>query len=656
MRDSKSKRKKSIQEVQTPRPHKPKLDHLRRKVTKQKKVLKQISSSKELLKKTFLSLDSAAFILDDKIPPRITDCNPAAAKIFGYDREEFLGKTTQFLHINKKALKEFQNVLFPAIEKQGFLSSFEYRMKRKSGNVFPTEHSVFPLKDERNNRIGWISIVRDISARKEVEEQLKQSREFLANTINALDDTFFVKDEEHRWAALNDAACEVIGRPREELIGKSDYDLFPKEQADKFWKKDNLVFETGETNVSEEEVTWHGKLHTISTKKSLFTDFITGKRFIVGTARDITERKQAEEALRQSEQQYRALVEQSLQGIVIFQGFRIVFANATAAKIADLTIEDVLALSLEDMMTFVPPEERADALERLKNRFAGKAVDSEYEIRLVRKNGDEFWLNLFFSPIEYLGKSAIQLAFIDITERKKAEERLFEYQGQLKSLASQLTLAEERERRRIATELHDEISQSLFTSKMKLETLQKSASGKELNETLEEISNSLGRMIAGMRSLTFDLSSPILYEFGFEEAVAEWLNERVEKKHGIETELEVDGSLKQLDDDIRVLLFRDVRELLTNVVKHARAKKIKVSIRKVNSRIYVSVQDDGVGFDSAETESMITKKEAFGLFSIRERLEHFGGNLDIDSAPGCGCRVTITSPLKREDINKDKQK
>jgi len=98
-----------------------------------------------------------------------------------------------------------------------------------------------------------------------------------------------------------------------------------------------------------------------------------------------------------------------------------------------------------------------------------------------------------------------------------------------------------------------------------------------------------------------------------------------------------------------------VRELLINAIKHARAKKIKVSIQKVGRRIRVSVEDDGVGFDSAKAETTITNKEAFGLFSIRERLEHFGGELEIVSAPGCGCKVTITSPLGKENISGDKQ-
>jgi signal transduction histidine kinase len=238
----------------------------------------------------------------------------------------------------------------------------------------------------------------------------------------------------------------------------------------------------------------------------------------------------------------------------------------------------------------------------------------------------------------------------DITERKKAEEKLLDDQAQLKSLASQLTLAEERERRRLATELHDRIGQSLVISKMNLESLRKSEYGKKTDETLDEICNSLAQTIADTRTLTFDLSSPILYELGFEAAVAEWLDEQIREKHGIKTEFEDDGQPKPLDDDICVLLFRDVRELLVNIVRHANAKNVKVSIRKVDDRICVSVEDDGVGFDVTEVESMVTKKAKFGLFSIRERLEESGGHLEIKSKVGQGSKITMTAPLKYEKI------
>jgi signal transduction histidine kinase len=233
-------------------------------------------------------------------------------------------------------------------------------------------------------------------------------------------------------------------------------------------------------------------------------------------------------------------------------------------------------------------------------------------------------------------------------ERKRAEKRAREYQAQLKSLASELTLAEEHERHRLATDLHDQISQSLVISKIKLEALRKSGYGRKLDKALDDVCNSIGQTIQRTRTLTFDLSSPVLYELGFEMAVSEWLTSQIQQKHGITVEFETDGEAKPLDDDIRTLLFRDVRELLINVVEHARAHKVKVSINRLGEQISITVEDNGVGFDPAEVLSMAARKGEFGLFSIRERLEWLGGHLEIESKPGCGCKVTMMAPLKKE--------
>jgi signal transduction histidine kinase len=150
----------------------------------------------------------------------------------------------------------------------------------------------------------------------------------------------------------------------------------------------------------------------------------------------------------------------------------------------------------------------------------------------------------------------------------------------------------------------------------------------------------------------FDLSFPILYELGFETAVAAWLTDQIQEKHGIATEFQDDEQPKPLDDDVRVFLFRDVRELLINVVKHAQAKKVKVSIRKVGSEMYVSVEDDGRGFDLEKIAATAVREGGFGLFSIRERLEQLGGRLEIESAPGCGTKATLIVPLKQEKVNR----
>jgi len=135
---------------------------------------RELREAKEHLEKTFASQRDAIFILDAKIPPTILDCNPAAMEMFGYSREEMIGRTAEFLHVDEASLRHFQEQLYPAIAERGFLRLPEFQMKRRDGTVFPTEHSVTPLMDERGQRIGWVSVVRDITERKRMEETLRQ--------------------------------------------------------------------------------------------------------------------------------------------------------------------------------------------------------------------------------------------------------------------------------------------------------------------------------------------------------------------------------------------------------------------------------------------------------------------------------------------------
>jgi PAS domain S-box-containing protein len=416
----------------------------------------------------------------------------------------------------------------------------------------------------------------------------------------------------------------------------------------------------------------------------------------------ITERKQAEEALWESEEKYRTLTESSLTGIFIHQEGKYVFLNNRFAKMHGYKAKELLG---KEYLSLIHPDEREIIVQLVSKRLVEKKVKRRYEVRRLKKNGETIWCEMMAVRIEYRGRPAIMGNITDITKRKRAEEKLratnqqleastqqlkaanqqlqaSEQQlkaanqqlganeqqlkaanqqleatnqqlraseQQLKSLASELTLAEEHERRRIATELHATIGQSLVISKLQLDALRASVPSRDIAKTLEEVSNSLDQAIGDTRALTFDLSSPILYELGFEAAVAEWLTERIQEKHHIATEFEDDEQPKPLEDDVRVLLFRDVRELLINVVKHANARKIKVSIRKVCSWIHVSVEDDGVGFDVAKVVSTSAKAGGFGLFSVRERLEELGGRLEIDSKPGHGTKVTLMAPLKQQN-------
>jgi signal transduction histidine kinase len=243
-------------------------------------------------------------------------------------------------------------------------------------------------------------------------------------------------------------------------------------------------------------------------------------------------------------------------------------------------------------------------------------------------------------------------------ERRKAEEEAAsarrDYQSQLRTLASQLSMAEQQERLRIATELHDGIAQSLAMTKMKLSAIQQESLPPEVVPQIDELRRVLEGTIRSTRSLSFDLSPPVLQDLGLEPAL-EWLTERTEEEHTIKFAFEDDGEEKPLDENLRNLLFVMVRELVMNVVKHAKAKEAKISIWRDGEQIQIEVQDQGRGFEVTTSLPMASNEGGFGLFSIRERLRYFGGRLVILSRPGNGTSVRITAPLKLENEDKKEQ-
>jgi len=233
----------------------------------------------------------------------------------------------------------------------------------------------------------------------------------------------------------------------------------------------------------------------------------------------------------------------------------------------------------------------------------------------------------------------------EIAERRQAEERLLVYQGQLRSLASELLLTEERERRRIATDLHDHIGQTLVVVQMKIDSLRPPEGAAEPDGELDRISALLDEMDEGIRSLTFELSPPVLHELGLKAGV-EWLAEQLHAQHGLRLEVSDDGLPKPLGGDVRTLLFRAVRELLINVVKHARAGVTRVSLSRVGHHIHAQVIDDGAGFEPPPDSIPRGSTGGFGLFSIRERMESIGGAVQIESSPGRGTRALLIAPLR----------
>lgn len=231
--------------------------------------------------------------------------NQSHSLAIGLTPEQLIGKT-EFEIWSPEEAEAFRTEDVQVMD-SGKTISFEEQVTLPDGaeSWFATIKT--PVFDRMGLVRGVTGISMDITDRKRVEQQLQASQILLDAVINGTSDPIFVKDEHHRWVQFNHAFCEFLGVDREEILNKSDYDLFPEAQADKFWQRDKQIFATGIEDVSEEVVTnAEGQLRYISTKKTYFED-VAGKKFLVGTIRDITNRKQAEEKI----QQQKALLQRS---------------------------------------------------------------------------------------------------------------------------------------------------------------------------------------------------------------------------------------------------------------------------------------------------------------------------------------------------------
>jgi PAS domain S-box-containing protein len=307
----------------------------------------------------------------------------------------------------------------------------------------------------------------------------------------------------------------------------------------------------------------------------------------------------------------------------------------------------------EAFLSYVHPEDRA-AVETAVNEalYSNKLYSIDH--RIIRPDGSQRIVHerakVFYDaekkPVRMMG--TVQ----DMTEIKQAEERILADQAALRSLTSELQLAEERERRRIAGDLHDSIGQILALSKWELVRLQKSASA-ETAASLNEVAKQLDIAVKQARTLSFDLSPSVLYDLGFEVALED-LAERFTRERKIKCEFRSTAGREPLPDAVKVLLYRSVRELLINVAKHANATVVRILVDKIDNNLHITVEDNGDGFDVSVFNGQSRRPKGFGVLSIQERLRHIGGHFEIQSGNGSGTKVTLVAPTGTpESIEQD---
>ena len=238
----------------------------------------------------------------------------------------------------------------------------------------------------------------------------------------------------------------------------------------------------------------------------------------------------------------------------------------------------------------------------------------------------------------------------EIDARLNAEKDLLIHQQQLQKLASQALVREERERRRIASDLHDSIGQTLALCRFRVRELQAGMRGPSRTSTLSKLRRLIEKNIRSVRSLTFDLSPPVLHELGLGPAL-HWLMERFERDHGLRVEYQDGCPIGSMGEEMRILLFRATRELLMNVIRHSGVKRAQLALGIEDGKIRIEVRDRGAGFDAAGNSLSGVGATGFGLFSIQDRLRHMGGRMEVRSGRGRGTSVTVWVPLQNHPIH-----
>lgn len=291
----------------------------------------------------------------------------------------------------------------------------------------------------------------------------------------------------------------------------------------------------------------------------------------------------------------------------------------------------------------------------IETSFTNNSSFNDCEIEIKVRNKNKIWLSVSgFSVFDKNGKFyGFRGVSYDITKRKQAEialkkslKQIKNYQKKLKNLNTELTLAEEKERRRIAENLHDSLGQTLSLAFIKLSSIVNEDYSPHVKKVINETSEMLNKAISESRTLTYDLSPPILYELGLIPAF-KWKLEQIQEKHGIETKLTGEDSKIDIRKEFNIFLYRVVVELLNNALKHARANLIELKLRKEKKFYYITVQDDGVGFKN-QLSKKATMKGGFGLLSITERLDNIKGQLEIESDVGKGTKATVIIPITED--------
>jgi len=511
--------------------------------------------------------------------------------------------------------------------------------------------SVSPIFGPAQRLVGSVHYVKDISELKKLNETLEarvQERTLELHTSEQLYQLATSVAKEAIWEVdlatgvtrWNRAYTEMFGRPgNEHHHGKWWlWQIHPDDRERVGASFDKALLQGPDLWVCDYRMKRpDGGYLFISDRATIVRSASGAPLRVVGAKLDVTDRKLAEKALHQSEDRFRVLAD-SMPGLVwtARPDGLVDYWNRFALDYAG--IEQIGSASMWQI-DYVHPDDREATRQVWQNAILS-GLTYQREHRLRRRDGAYRWHLSRGVPLRDETGEIVKWygTTIDIHDLREAQHKI-------NSMAMQLALAEEGERCRIAGELHDQVGPTLLLSRMKVNALASLIPPEAGEGAIEAIDALLLQAVKEVRTLTFQLRPPVLANAGLEAAL-KWLAQEFLENYGLQVTIDDDKEAKPLRYEVRSTVFQVVRELLYNITKHAETSRARISLLKIAQRMVITVQDEGRGFDVAATLYAGHEPRGYGLYTIREKIQYFGGQMAFDSAPGQGTRVTITVPVE----------
>lgn len=573
------------------------------------------------------------------------EVNEAAVRHYGYSREEFLAMTLKDIRPAEEQEKLLRHIDEIKVN-LGTNRSYWHHVK-KNGEVIDVEITAHSI--EYNHQKSRMAVMIDVTEKIKAEERLAASEARFRSIIEQFPYPVISYAPDGVCIAANEA-WEIMWHDKRENV--KGYNI----------RKDQQMIDAGLSEYVEKA--FAGEL-SIS-EPYLYDPAVIGqkgrKRWMVMTLyplkspngeltevtlilQDITDSKNAEEILRNSEEKRRLIMNGALDAIVLIDAEGLItFWNPQAEKIFGWNEDEVRAKLLVD--TIIPAKYRdrySKGMARYLQTDMGPLLNKLIEITAVNKNGKEFPAEFSIIPIEQGAEKSFCAFIRDISERKEAEQKLKQSHEELRQLASHLHDIREEERATMAREVHDELGQQITCIKMDVAWLLKRIKTEDPDEQekLKAIPQLIDHTAKSVRKIATELRPSILDDFGLVDAL-DWQSREFEKRSGIQIHFEPAVSSISLTPHISTALFRIFQESLTNVARHAAATEITVDIDLRDDCVILAIRDNGKGFDV----TTIGQKKTLGLLGMKERTEMIGGKYKISSLPGKGTTVTVTVPLK----------